>query len=144
MAAASGSSDRPLNDYAQAVITRLGQAAPAQQAFLGKFMLSSAATGAGAGTGMVPTLSEAGAMIRTGAVIGTARVGQLPEYWFAQGDNKTVASGLFNSNDYLRIGMGFDRGSVVFRVAIGSKREALPAWVPGTYRGAFHINLWRF
>lgn len=143
MAAASGSSDRPLNDYAQAVITRLGQAAPAQQAFLGKFMLSSAATGAGAGTGMVPTLSEAGAMIRTGTVIGTAQLGQLSNYLFAQSGNKTVAQGVLNNNNYFRIGMGFYKG-VVFRVSIGSKHAPLPSWIPGVVNGTLHFNLWRF
>lgn len=70
------------------------------------------------------------------------RISQLPTYLFAQSDNRTVAQGVLNNNNYLRIGMGFHSG-VVFRLAI-SKHAPLPSWIPGVVRGTLHFNLWRF
>jgi hypothetical protein len=62
---------------------------------------------------------------------------------FAQSNNTTIAQGWLNNNNYLRAGEGFMRGvGPVFRVAIGSKHNPLPSWVPGTVRGTLHINLW--
>lgn len=65
-------------------------------------------------------------------------------YLFAQGNNAGITSGLLNSNNYFRIGEGFNQGNVVFRIAIGSKNAPLPSWIPGLYKGTFHIDLWRF
>ncbi len=65
-------------------------------------------------------------------------------YLFAQGNNTTITSGIFNNNNYLRIGEGFKAGvGPVFRIAIGSKYVPLPSWLPGVVRGTLHIDLWR-
>jgi hypothetical protein len=63
---------------------------------------------------------------------------------FAQGNNVDIPKGLLNSNNLVRIGVGFNGaiGKEVFRIAIGSKYNPLPSWIPGLVKVTLHIDLW--
>jgi RHS repeat-associated protein len=138
--------DVPLEGWGDA-LRLVGQNVDAQKAFLGNFAAGSAAAGALAGVPAVAGGTQAAIAVgRSLALTAAARAPQIARYLFAQGDNKNIAKGILNANNYLRVGIGFNGsiGREVFRISVGSKAIPLPGWIPGLVNGTLHIDLWKF